>query len=328
MHAIIPVAGVGTRLRPHTYTLPKVLLNVAGKPILGHIIDKLVTDGITSATIVVGYMGNLVEDYVRTHHKSLKADFVVQDEQLGLGHSIWTARNSFPKDADEPLFIILGDTIFDVDLRPVLRSKFSALGVKHVEDPRRFGVAELSGGYITKLIEKPEKPTSNLAVVGLYFIRNPKMLLQCLDEMVTKDLRNKGEYQLTDALQMMIDRGERIVTFSVDGWYDCGKTETVLSTNRHLLMRSGKNREIVGVVTIPPVYIASSAEISNSIIGPYATIGEHAQVHDAIIRNSIIGDESSVDGVLLDNSIVGNNANVKGAFKRVNAGDSSEIGFE
>jgi glucose-1-phosphate thymidylyltransferase len=327
MHAIIPVAGVGTRLRPHTYTLPKVLLNVAGKPILGHILDKIVADGITSATIVVGYMGNLVEDYVRTYHKSLKADFVTQDEQLGLGHSIWVARNSFPKD-DEPLFIILGDTIFDVDLRPVLRSKFNALGVKNVEDPRRFGVAELTAGYITKLVEKPENPTSNLAVVGLYYISSPKLLLECLDEIVTNDKRTKGEYQLTDALQMMIEKGQKFVTFSVDGWYDCGKPETLLSTNRHLLMRSGKNREIVGVVTIPPVYIASSAEISNSIIGPYATIGERAQVKDALIRNSIIGDESSVDSVLLDNSIVGNNANVKGTFKRVNAGDSSEIGFE
>jgi glucose-1-phosphate thymidylyltransferase len=327
MHAIIPVAGVGTRLRPHTYTLPKVLLNVAGKPILGHILDKIVADGVTSATIVVGYMGNLVEDYVKTYHKGLKADFVTQEEQLGLGHSIWIARRSFPK-GDEPLFIILGDTIFDVDLRPVLRSKFNVLGVKNVEDPRRFGVAELTAGYITKLIEKPEKPTSNLAVVGLYFIRNPQMLLECLEEIVTKDKRTKGEYQLTDALQMMIDRGEKFMTFSVDGWYDCGKPETLLSTNRHLLQRSGKNREIVGVVTIPPVYIASSAEISNSIVGPFATIGERAIVKDSIIRNSIIGDESSVESVLLDNSIVGNNADVKGTFKRVNAGDSSEIGFE
>src|SRR6185503_12731242 len=124
MRAIIPVAGFGSRLRPHTYTLPKVLLNVAGKPILGHIIDKIVSDGITSATIVVGYMGDLVEEYVRTYHKDLKANFVTQDERMGLGHSIWIARDSFPKD-DEPLFIILGDTIFDVDLRPVLRSKLS-----------------------------------------------------------------------------------------------------------------------------------------------------------------------------------------------------------
>ena len=156
MRAIIPVAGVGSRLRPHTYTLPKVLLNVAGKPILGHILDKLLEEGITAATIIVGYMGDLVEEYVRAHY-DFEVEFVQQTTLEGLGHAIYLAKESL---GDEPVLIILGDTIFDVDLRPVLRSKFNALGVKHVEDPRRFGVAELSGGYITKLVEKPEKPAS------------------------------------------------------------------------------------------------------------------------------------------------------------------------
>ena len=327
MHAIIPVAGVGSRLRPHTYTLPKVLLNVAGKPILGHILDRLRDDGVTSATIVVGYMGNLVEKYVRTHHHDLEVNFVTQDELLGLGHSIWIARDSFPAKG-EPLLIILGDTIFDVDLKSVFASPTSSLGVKIVDDPRRFGVAELLSGYISRLIEKPDNPTTNLAVVGLYFIKNPGLLLECLNAIVSGDKRTKGEYQLTDALQMMIGKGEKFSTFTVDAWYDCGKPETLLSTNRHLLEKNSKLREIPGVVTIPPVYIGANAEIVNSIIGPYATIGEGAHVTDSIIRNSIIGDESAVSGVLLDNSIVGNNGAVKGGFKRVNAGDSSEVDFQ
>jgi glucose-1-phosphate thymidylyltransferase len=327
MHAIIPVAGVGSRLRPHTYTLPKVLLNVAGKPILGHILDRLREDGVTSATIVVGYMGNLVEAYVRTHFHDLKTNFVTQDELLGLGHSIWVARESFPPKG-EPLLIILGDTIFDVDLKPVFASGISSLGVKVVDDPRRFGVAELSGGYISRLVEKPDNPATNLAVVGLYYIKHPEILLKSLNTLVEGNHRTKGEYQLTDALQMMISEGEKFSTFTVEGWYDCGKPETLLSTNRHLLQRTPKDRMIQGVVTIPPVYIAANAEISNSIIGPYATIGDKARVTDSIIRNSIIGDESAVSGVLLDNSIVGNNGAVKGGFKRVNAGDSSEVDFQ
>lgn len=327
MHAIIPVAGVGSRLRPHTYTLPKVLLNVAGKPILGHILDRLTADGITSATIVVGYMGNLVERYVKDHYRDLKVNFVTQEELLGLGHSIWVARENIPTDG-KPLFIILGDTIFDVDLTGVFASKTSALGVKVVDDPRRFGVAELSSGYISKLVEKPDIPKSNLAVVGLYFIKNPVLLKDCLEEIVDGDKRTKGEYQLTDALQMMIDRGEKFSTFTVDGWFDCGKPETLLSTNRHLLQRNSLPREIAGSVIIPPVYIAPNAQITNSIIGPYATIGDKASVSDSVIRNSIIGDDSQVSGVLLDNSIVGNNADVKGGFKRINAGDSSEIDFQ
>jgi glucose-1-phosphate thymidylyltransferase len=327
MHAIIPVAGVGSRLRPHTYTLPKVLLNVAGKPILGHILDRIRGDGVTSATIIVGYMGNLVEAYVRTHHHDLKVNFVTQDELLGLGHSIWVARDYIPSEG-KPLLIILGDTIFDVDLKPVLESGISSLGVKIVDDPRRFGVAELSGGYISRLVEKPEHPATNLAVVGLYYIQHPEKLLKALNTLVEGDHRTKGEYQLTDALQMMIEGGEKFSTFMVDGWYDCGKPETLLSTNRHLLQQSPKNREIQGVVTIPPVYIASNAKIMNSIIGPFATIGEGAVVTDSIIRNSILGDESSATGVLLDNSIIGNNGSVKGGFKRVNAGDSSEVDFQ
>ena len=327
MHAIIPVAGVGSRLRPHTYTLPKVLLNVAGKPILGHILDRLRSDGVTSATIVVGYMGNLVEAYVRTHYHDLKTNFVTQDELLGLGHSIWVARESFPPKG-EPLLIILGDTIFDVDLKPVFASQTSSLGVKIVDDPRRFGVAELSGGFISRLVEKPEKPATNLAVVGLYYIKDPLKLLKALNTLVEGNHKTKGEFQLTDALQMLIEGGEKFTTFQVDGWYDCGKPETLLSTNRHLLTQHPKDRKIEGVVTIPPVYIAANAVIRNSIIGPFATIGEKAHVNDSIIRNSIMGDESSVSGVLLDNSIVGNNGAVKGGFKRVNAGDSSEVDFQ
>ena len=163
MKAIIPVAGVGTRLRPHTYTLPKVLLNVAGKPILGHILDALKAHEIDEATIIVGYMGDLVEEYVRKHH-TLKVNFIYQEERLGLGHSIWIARENIM--GDEPLLIILGDTIFDVDLSLATNSGFSTLGVKSVEDPRRFGVVEMEKGFISRLIEKPENPTTNLALVG------------------------------------------------------------------------------------------------------------------------------------------------------------------
>ena len=327
MHAIIPVAGFGTRLRPHTFTLPKVLLSVAGKPILGHILDRLVQAGVTSTTIVVGYMGDLVEHFVRTEYPQLATNFVVQEELLGLGHSIWVARKDIPRDGS-PLFIILGDTIFDVDLEAVFRREESALGVKTVEDARRFGVAEVSNGHITRLVEKPEHPVTNLAVVGLYFFRNPSLLADCLDEIVKKNIRTKNEYQLTDALQMMIDRGEQFQTFTVDAWYDCGKPETLLSTNRHLLQTAELKREIPGTVLLHPVYIAPDAQITNCIIGPFASIGHGAKITNAILKNCIIGDGAEIEGVLLDNSIAGNNATIHGAFKRVNTGDSSEIDFD
>ena len=323
MRAIIPVAGVGSRLRPHTYTLPKVLLNVAGKPIIGHILDKIIEEGFDEATIIVGYLGDKIREYIQSNY-NLKADFIEQEERKGLAHSIYLAREKLIVD---PVLIILGDTIFDVDLKSVVASQHTSVGVKHVEDPRRFGVAEIRDGFVSHLIEKPEHPTSNLAIVGLYWIRNPKLLGECVTELITKDVKTKGEYQLTDALELMLKRGEKIKTFNVDGWYDCGKPETLLATNRHLLEKKSKMLSIESVVIIPPVYVSPKAKIVNSIIGPYATIAAGAVVTDSFVRNSIVSEEAQVSKTLLDNSIIGNNAIVKGTFRRINVGDSSEIDF-
>ncbi len=324
MRALIPVAGVGTRLRPHTYSLPKVLLNVGGKPIVGHIVDKLYDLGIKEISVVVGFMGEMVEGYLK---KNYKADFkfFYQEERLGLGHAAHVALSG--DNSDEPLLIILGDTVFDVDLTPLLKSEFSSIGVKRVDDPRRFGVAETADGKITKLIEKPDSPTSNLALVGLYFIKSPRKLFDALTEVIDRNIKTKGEYQLTDALQIMLDRGEQITFFEINGWYDCGKPETLLETNRHLLKKTKHFKKRDDVVIIPPVFIADSAKISNSIIGPNATIDSDVTVNDSLIRDSIIGSGASIQNSLLEASIVGQNAQLKGSFKRVNAGDSTEIDF-
>lgn len=324
IRAIIPVAGVGSRLRPHTYAIPKVLLNVAGKPILGHIIDKVVGEGISEATIVVGHMSEKIIEYVRGAYPEFRADYIEQEERLGLGHAIYLSRHTIGAD---PVLIILGDTIFDVDLTPVLKAGKSAIGVKAVEDPRRFGVAEVSGGRIVRLVEKPEKPASDLAVVGLYYIRNVHLMTECLNDLVSSDRRTKGEYQLTDALQMMIERGEVMVPFPVEGWYDCGKPETLLSTNRALLEKHSTSRMIPGVVVNEPVYIAQTAVLSNCIIGPNTSVGDGAEISDAVIRNSIISESAKVHGALLENSIIGNGSVLSGSYRRINVGGASEIDF-
>src|ERR1035437_361980 len=277
MHAIIPVAGFGTRLRPHTFSQPKVLLNVAGRPILAHILDRLIASGITSVTIVVGYMGDAIEAFVRNSYPKLEANFVEQKELLGLGHAIWAAREHIPSDGS-PLFIVLGDTIFDADLDAVFRMPTSALGVYFVDDPRRFGIVETEGGFATKLIEKPEHPTTNRMLAGLYFFRNPPLLRECLDDLLAKNIRTRNEYQITDALQLMVDRGEKFSTFELKGWYDCGKPETLLETNRHLLRQQAQKSGLGAVggypsaIIIEPVFIAANAEIADSVIGPFATI--------------------------------------------------------
>jgi glucose-1-phosphate thymidylyltransferase len=324
MRAIIPVAGVGSRLRPHTYTVPKVLLNVAGKPIIGHIMDKIIADGFDAATIIIGYLGDDIKDYINANY-SIAVDYIEQEERLGLGHAIYLSRHTFSKD---PVLIILGDTIFDVNLKEMIASPHSRIGVKEVEDPRRFGVAEVRDGFITRLIEKPEHPTSNLALVGLYYIQHPDVLLECLKDMIKKDVRTKNEYQLTDGLQMMIDRGETLEPFAIDGWFDCGKPETLLSTNQHLLDNDGTNRVPDGVVVIPPVFISSKATVTHSVIGPYTTIADDAVVDLSIIRNSIINEGATVTSSRLNDSIIGMHAVVKGGFKRINIGDSSELEYD
>ncbi len=275
-------------------------------------------------TIVIGYLGEMIKEYVLTHYK-IKVDFVEQEERLGLGHAIYISRHTFSHD---PILIILGDTIFDVDLKSMIQNEQTQIGVKQVDDPRRFGVAETTHDYITYVVEKPEAPKSNLAIVGLYYITQPQLLVDCLKEMIKDNARTKGEFQLTDALQMMIERGEKMKAFPINGWFDCGKPETLLSTNRHLLQHQPMPQPLKDVVIRPPTFISSKAKVSNAIIGPNATIADNAMVDNSIIRNSIVSEGATVANALIDESIIGNNAVVHGNYKRINIGDSSELEFD
>jgi len=322
--AVIPVAGVGTRLRPHTHTVPKALITVAGKPILAHILDELPRLGIDEAVLVVGHMGDQITKYVTERYPQLKVDFVEQTERLGLGHAVHLTA-SYGR--GRPLLIILGDTIFQADFTEVLGCPEDRIGVKEVDDPRRFGVVELQDGYVKRLVEKPDHPTSNLAIVGLYWVSDSGPLYDALADIVRNDQRTKGEFQLTDALQRMIDAGRRMRPFRVDGWFDCGKRETLLATNRHLLelKRADVPCLIEGAQIIEPVAIDPTAEVVGSIIGPYVTIAARATVRSSIVRNSIINEAALVEDMLLDASVVGDHAMVRGAFRKLSVGDSSEI---
>jgi glucose-1-phosphate thymidylyltransferase len=323
LKVIIPVAGMGSRLRPHTFTIPKVLLNVAGKPILGHILDYLQAAELREVALVVGAMGDLIANYVRENYR-LEARFVTQTEPLGLGHAISLALT--PEDSE--ILIILGDTIFDFDLTSVLQTASSAIGVKEVPDPRRFGVVEVEGDRVIRLVEKPDKPKSNLVIAGIYLLRNAPALSRAAQMLFKRNLTTRGEYQLTDALQLMIEEGEEIRTFLVNGWYDCGKVDTLLETQRYLLGKDPECRNPIPrprAVLVPPVYVHPSAIIENAVIGPYVTVAENAVVKDAMVRNSILGQGAEVRAALVEASLVGNNAEIVGQFQRFNVGDSSEI---
>ncbi len=321
--AIIPVAGTGTRLRPHTYTQPKVLLNVAGKPILAYILDDLPGLGIDEVVLIVGYLGDRVREFVTAAYPRLRVHYVEQPEQLGLGHAVSLAA---PHAQDRPILIILGDTIFEADLAGVLRRGADAIGVREVDDPRRFGIVETdAAGRITRMVEKPEHPASKLAITGVYFFASGAPLFGALHELQHNNVRTRGEFQLTDAMQLLVERGAAITTFPISGWYDCGKYETLLETNRALLDRRGEHPQVPGSIVHPPVTIAADAVIEASILGPHVTVAARARVTGSVVRNSIVNDNATIENILLEDSIVGENAVVRGAFRRANVGDSSEI---
>lgn len=322
IRAIIPIAGLGTRLRPHTYCLPKVLLMTAGKPVLGHILDRIKSLGIEEVVFIVGHLGNMVEDYVGKNY-NFKTHFIEQKELKGLGHAI-SLSGDIVKNG--PVFIVLGDTIIDADFSNAIKRSENFIGVKEVADPRRFGVVKLDGDYASELIEKPENPPSNLAIAGVYYIQKSEILYESLTDVIKLGRTTKGEIQLTDALEIMIEKNQKIRVEKIDGWFDCGTINTLLSTNVTLLEKIGHsvpNRK--GVSIKQPVFIAESADIKDSIIGPYVSIGENVVVKDSVISNSIIHPNSVIRNATIFDSILGYNSFVDGVSAKLNISNDSEV---
>jgi len=327
MKIIIPLAGFGKRLRPHTYSKPKPLLNVAGKAVLGHVLDKLQGLDIEEIIFIVGYLGEQIEKYVTANY-DFPAHYVEQKELLGQAHAIRLAREY----VDGDVLILFVDTIFEADL--VALCDLPTDGViycKEVDDPRRFGVVTLGDeGFITRFVEKPAKPVSNLAVIGLYYVKDGPALFSAIDELIECDIKTKGEYFLADALQILVGRGQRFNAWTVEVWEDCGTPEAVLHTNRYLLEHghdNGGEAQTVNSVIISPVHIASTAKVRDSVIGPYVTIGEGAKVRSSIVRDSIIDAGATIEDAMVDQSLVGKDALVRGRFRRFNVGDSSAVDF-
>ncbi len=330
MKIIIPVAGIGSKLRPHTHTQPKALVPVAGKPILAHIVDYLISGGYDDFVFIIGYLGDKIEDYIKTKYPKLKATFIIQEPREGTGHAVWLVREHVKP--DDELLILLGDTIIDFDLRQLVAMPHSALGVKKVDDPRQFGVAEVDAeGMITKLEEKPSIPKSNLALVGIYHFRNAGKLMEALDHIVRNEMRNNGEFHLTYGIQRMITAGEKVSTFQVGNWFDCGGKGNLLETNEVLLKRntelSQKTYHFENTIIIHPVSIAEDCDIRDSIIGPNVSIGERTIIHHSVIRDSIIGSWSQLESAILHQSVIGSDAYLKGLSQSLNIGDSTEIDF-
>ncbi|MES2359438.1 MAG: sugar phosphate nucleotidyltransferase [Gemmatimonadota bacterium] len=324
MKVIIPLAGKGTRLRPHTYVTPKPMLRVAGKPVMQYVLDDVKTlPNVEQIIYITGHLKEKVEEFARTS-TDIPSAFIDQKVQDGTAGAVALARDY----VDQPVLIIFVDTIFDADLSIIESSDADGIiWTKEVEDYQRFGVVVTDeSGFMTKIVEKPTTPISKRANIGLYYIRNWQLLYEGIAHVLTQPAHN-GEWYLTDAFQYMIDHGAKIRVVDVAGWYDAGKIDTLLATNRAMLER-GRARSPQSVensTILDPVYVETGVTIRNSIVGPNVSIGEGTTVDGSTLSDTIIETYASIKRSTLTNSLVGHHTVVDGVSGEITIGDHSEV---
>lgn len=330
MKAVIPLAGKGTRLRPHTLTTPKPLVHVGGRPVMSYILDDLRSElGITEIVFIVGYLQDVVRAYVAREYPDLTAHYAVQEVQNGTAGAVKLAEPF----VDDEMLILFVDTLFDADLslaRTLPAEWAGVLWAKEVEDYQRFGVIVTDeDGAMTRIVEKPDEPVSRLANIGLYHIRDSRLLFEGIDHVLGSPPGPSGEFYLTDAFQYMVDRGARLRTAPVGGWYDCGTVEALIDTSRHLLetTRGGVDpaADIVDADVEGPVRVEEGAVVRGGRIGPNVTLEAGARVEDAVLEDCIVGRGAVVRGARLRGSLVGAQARVEGVTGRVNVGAFAEV---
>ena len=322
MQVIIPLAGKGTRVRPHSHLVPKPMLKVAGRPVIDWVMDRLKGLDVSELIFITGHLKEQVEAYV-TDRYGLPCRFIEQKVQDGTAGAVNLARPH----VTGPVLIIFVDTVFEADLTLVNRTDADGIiWAKEVEDYQRFGVVVTDdNGFMTRIIEKPSEPVSKLANIGLYFIRDVAALWAGIDHTLAA-APNKGEYYLTDAFQHMIDNGRKILTAEVGGWYDCGKLDTMLETNQILLEKGAAKRgDYPGVTFFDPVLVEDGARIEGSTIGPNVTVERGTVILNSSVSHSLLGRDCRVTDARLSASMLGNRVSVTGFSGSVSVGDDSEI---
>ena len=325
MKVIIPLAGKGTRLRPHTHLVPKPMLKIAGKPVMAYILEDLEKlGGVDQVIYITGHLKEKVEQYAKTQF-SLPAVFVEQKVQDGTAGAVKLAQPY----VDQDVLIIFVDTIFETDLSVIKTTDADGIiWVKEVEDYQRFGVVVTDkDGNMTKIVEKPSTPISKRANIGLYYVKNWKLLYEGIDYVLSQP-KNKGEWYLTDAFQYMIDKGAKLKVVDVEGWYDAGKLDTLLETNKIVLEKGAARRpkNVEASVTIhDPVYVEDDVTLSNATIGPNVTLGKGSRVEGSTLTDTIIGSKCTIKRSTLHNSLIGDDVVVEGLRGEVTLSDHAEV---
>jgi glucose-1-phosphate thymidylyltransferase len=324
---ILPVAGKGTRLRPHTHTKAKSLVSVAGKTVLEHIIERLLAVEVDEYIFITDENGEQVADFMRDRFPQLKCRYLVQRDRLGPAHAVSLAAPAVEPGDD--LLVVFNDTIFVTDLGKIPQLCAAADGLifsKEVEDYQRFGVNVVRDEYIVEMVEKPDTPISRLAQVGLYYLKDGAGFLDYIKRTIAAGETVKGEYYLPPVFMRMIADGLKLKAPEIDAWLDCGKPETLLETNRYLLKgRHHIHGEVINSVLIEPVHIERGAIVKNSIIGPNVSIAAGSRIENSVIRESIINSGNRVNYMILDNSLLGDSVTLLGSPRRMNIGDHSLI---
>ncbi|OGO66544.1 MAG: hypothetical protein A2030_01535 [Chloroflexi bacterium RBG_19FT_COMBO_50_10] len=330
MQIVIPMAGFGLRLRPHTLSRPKQLLRMAGKRVIDHVLDTFTTvpDPANSEFIfIVGYLGDKIKAYMHQTHPDLKVHYVEQSEMRGQSHAISLAKDYL----NGPMLVLFPDTLIETDFSFLTAETAGGVTwVKAVPDPRRFGVASLGeDGWVTHLVEKPTDVNNNLALVGCYYFQSAQELLQAIEEQIQRKLSLKNEFYLADAVNVMLEHGLKMRIQRVDTWLDAGTPEDVLKTNRYLLEHghdsSTEAHPHKNSLILPPVFIHPTSIIENSIIGPHVAIGANCTIQRCIIRDSIIDDGSVVKGVVIEHSHIGQEVHLRQKAGVLNVGDHTEL---
>ena len=326
---IVPMAGMGTRLQPQTLTKPKPLLPLAGRTLLDHFLDTFTSIPLTRQVeyvFIVGYMGEQIKSYVDNNYPQMPVQYVVQEEMRGQSDAIYQAKDFLSGSA----IIAFPDTLINTDLTTLSTVTAEAMTwVKQVDDPRRFGVAEVnSSGYVSKLIEKPETSTNNLALVGFYYFKESRKLLEAIEEQFKREVKLRNEYYLVDAVNILLEKGIKMRARTIEVWLDAGTPETLLSTNRFLLENGRDNSNDLSlekdVAIIPPVYVHPDAQVSSSVIGPNVSIGAGCKIISSVLSNVIVDAETEIENLVIDNSLLGKNVRLKGLAAQMSLGDQTQ----